>query len=350
MPNSAAPIAGFTSNTVPWEILRAAGFAPRLLAGDADPTPLADRYMEDVFERRIRVLFDRIASGAWNYLSVAVIPRTSEQEHKLYLYLREFERMQPSAGMPKVYLYNLLHTRSPESYEYGLERTRQLARDMEVRGDDELRAAIAESNGARASIRKLLELRERGLVEGSEALRLIRPFYLADRRQFSLSLETQLAEIARRNPRTGPRMLIKGMPLEQDDLHRAVESAGGFVIAEDDWRGSRSAGDRDITSTGDPLVAVFDKYYFDTPSPRLFPPVEADAWFEAQVSQGKVDGVIFYLPPEDDVAGWDYPRHCAFLRSRGIPSLLIRETIAKGVSEEVHRVLQDYFRAFGSNS
>ena len=38
-------VAGITSNTVPWEILRAAGYTPRLLEYEPGPTPLADRYI-----------------------------------------------------------------------------------------------------------------------------------------------------------------------------------------------------------------------------------------------------------------------------------------------------------------
>jgi hypothetical protein len=37
-----------------------------------------------------------------------------------------------------------------------------------------------------------------------------------------------------------------------------------------------------------------------------------------------VNGVIFYLPQEDDVIGWDYPRLRAVLDERCIPHLMLR--------------------------
>ena len=83
------PVAGVTSNTVPWELLRAAGYFPLMLNPvplnpPPGPAPFADRFMEDgVFSSRIRGIFDGIASGAWPFLKLVVIPRTSEQEHKL---------------------------------------------------------------------------------------------------------------------------------------------------------------------------------------------------------------------------------------------------------------------------
>ena len=152
------PIVGVTSNTVPWELLRAAGFDPVLLSPRRADTPLADRYMEDVFSGRIRAIFDFLISAESAPLSAVVIPRTSEQEHKLYLYLREVARQGFGERQPEPILYNLLHARSPEAEAYGLERTRDLKITLErLTGrriePEALSAAIAEGNSARQVIR-----------------------------------------------------------------------------------------------------------------------------------------------------------------------------------------------------
>lgn len=318
-------IAGITSNTVPWEILRAAGFSPRLMQNEPGQTPHADRFMEDVFERRFRVAFDRLYSGAWDDLEVVVIPRTSEQEHKLYLYLREAARLDYSQGIPRLYLYDLLHSRSTESYAYGLDRTRQMTRDFQVT-DEGLREAILESNRARAAVRTILESRRQGRLTGSEAIRLIDGFYSKDRGAFADRVQEKLAGRECAPPVTSPRILIKGAPLDHSSLHELIEEHGGYVCAEDDWRGSRAAGESDVRIDGDSVVALFEKYYYDAVSPRVHPPEQADTWFHRQLEQGQVDGVLFYVPLKDDVVGWDYPRHLKFVHSRGIPSLLIRES------------------------
>jgi 2-hydroxyglutaryl-CoA dehydratase, D-component len=318
------PIAGFTSNTVPWEILRAAGYSPRLLEQDSGPTPIADRFMEDVFDGRIRVIFDRLCSGAWSDVQMVVIPRTSEQEHKLYLYLREAARAHFSGVIPELYLYNLLHTRAPESYSYGLERTRQMVRDLEV-SDRVLSEAIAESNRARAVVRQIQHKRYGGFLDGSAALELIHGFYAQDRAAFADRVSAQLEAL--RVPVAGdrPRILIKGVT-QGPTLHRVVEEAGGYVIAEDDWRGSRAAGDQDVLTDTDPATALFEKYYYDEMSPRIERSRDRDAWFHREIGAGRVDGVLFSLPLEDDVVGWDYPRHCAFLEEHRVPSIVVRES------------------------
>jgi hypothetical protein len=77
----------------------------------------------------------------------------------------------------------------------------------------------------------------------------------------------------------------------------------------------------------------------------LFPFEIADAWFQ-QASTDGIDGVVFYLPPEDCVTGWDYPRHRHYLDERGIPHFLVRED-AMSISEECHERIETFVRSIG---
>ena len=118
------PVVGTTSATVPWELIAAAGCFPLALRRRRGSTPNADDLLEpDVFTARIRGIFEGVVSGEWSFLRAIVVPRTSEQEYKLFLYLREIARERPGSEMPPVYLYDLLHTRSREAYEYGLDES-----------------------------------------------------------------------------------------------------------------------------------------------------------------------------------------------------------------------------------
>lgn len=335
------PLIGVTSNTVPWELLRAAGFQPMLLSPHQPHTPLADRYMEGVFSARIKNVLEFLLSDAGAELNAVVIPRTSEQEHKLYLYLREVMR-QKLERSPQPILYNLLHARSPEAEAYGLERTGALKVTLErLAGQriepEALTAAIAEGNAARHAIRGLLAQKEGDAprLSGSEALALIGAWYFMDRTEYALLAHEALCEIQTRPPLPGPRILIKGTPLESPDFCAAIESHGAIVVAEDDWWGSRAAG-RDIDTTIDPVRAIFEKYYFDAPSPRVFPSEIADAWFHRKAAE--VDGVVFYLPHEDDALGWDYPRLREFLDERSIPHLMLRGDSSDEVGAFVERL------------
>jgi benzoyl-CoA reductase/2-hydroxyglutaryl-CoA dehydratase subunit BcrC/BadD/HgdB len=341
------PVAATTSNTVPWELLRAAGTFPVMLNPSPGTAPFADQFMEDgVFSRRIRGIFDGIASGAWPFLRLVVIPRTSEQEHKLYLYLREMARPGSGNALPDLYLYNLLHARSPEAETYGFARTQELKTHLERRAGRSidsaaLACAVGESKRASQAIKSLLSLRDgpEPRLTGTEALPLIGAAYFMGRAEYAQIALEAATEISRRPPSRGVRIVVKGSSLHHTGLHRAIESHNAVVVAEDDWWGSRSV-KQEIADQGDLVQSIFRSYYSDTPSPRVFPRAVRDEWFLAAAETA--EGVVFYLPPEDDLLGWDYPRLRHALDQRGIPSLLVRDDAAEALSSEYHQRIEDF--------
>jgi benzoyl-CoA reductase/2-hydroxyglutaryl-CoA dehydratase subunit BcrC/BadD/HgdB len=346
------PVVGITSDTAPWELIRAAGAFPCVLnSGNSNCQDINSFMEEGVFEERIRAIFGAAISGDLRHLRLLLIPRTSEQEYKLYLYLREVARQDPKRRIPPVYLYDMLHTRSPESYSYGLERTLCLKKQLEeltgkLADDAALKHAIEESNFARKAIRQLLSLRrQEPRVTGTEALALIGASFFMNRSEYARLAELAVEKLEDRAPLTGRRLMITGASLSHRILHQALEKHGAVVVAEDDWWGSRSAGEDIGEGCNDRVKTIFEKYYLDTPSPRSFPFEIADAWFQ-QASTDGIDGVVFYLPPEDCVAGWDYPRRRHYLEERGIPHLLVREN-AMSMSEECCKSMETFMRSIG---
>jgi len=347
------PAVGFTSNTVPWELIRAAGCFPVLIGPELGvldkPTPFADSLMEPVFDSRIRTIFNDILSGAWSFLRLLIIPRTSEPEHKLYLYLREVARRSLSDKQPPVYLYNLLHRRSPISRKYGIDRTEELMERLRQIGPinaKSLSRAIQESNRARLAFRRLQNLRRGNAprISGSEAYAIAGALYFMDRVEYTKLVDEVCREYKAAKPLRRPRLLIKGMPLHHVRLHQALEAQDAVVVAEDDWWGSRAADATIAPARGSASVvkAIFENYYLHAPSPRVSPAAAADRWFQNAVRG--VDGVVFYLPPDDDVYGWDYPRQRDFLHKRDIPSLLIREDASRGLSDDTTARVQEFLK------
>jgi benzoyl-CoA reductase/2-hydroxyglutaryl-CoA dehydratase subunit BcrC/BadD/HgdB len=322
------PLVGITSNTVPWELIAAAGTYPVVLRSDESATPFADEFMEtEVFQPRIRSIFDQVVSGRWP-LKALIIPRTSEQEYKLFLYLREIARQFPEKALPPIFLYDLPHFRSEQTRAYGLRVTFALKEQLqEISGRtvtrDAMARAIAESNAARSAVRSLVALRcGAPRISGCLALSLTGPFWSIPRRTYSELAAEAVSSLRGRAGLSAPRVLVKGVSIDHPRLHGLLESLGAVVVSEDDWWGERCAG-QDISSGDDPVAACFEKYYSDSPSPRTFPASFADSWFETRARKG-VDGVVFYLPEDDYVCGWDYPRQKHFLDELEISSVVVR--------------------------
>jgi len=351
--NAGVPAVGYTSNTVPWELIRAAGCFPVLIGPDLDilgkSIPLAESLMEPVFDSRVRAIFADILSGAWSFLRLLIIPRTSEPENKLYLYLREVARQKFSEKLPPVHLYDLLHTRSPVSRRYGIGRTNSLMQRLEEIGPisaKSLANAVKESNAARAALRRLQNFRRDNSprITGTYAHMIAGALYFMERFEYAKLVGDVCREIGSAKPLRGPRLLIKGTPLHHPRLHQALEAHGAIVIAEDDWWGSRAVDANISVARGNAaslLKPIFENYYLRAPSPRVSPASAADRWLHGATRRG-VDGVVFYLPPDDDVYGWDYPRQRDFLHARRIPSVVIREDAFRGLSAGANAQIRDF--------
>jgi benzoyl-CoA reductase/2-hydroxyglutaryl-CoA dehydratase subunit BcrC/BadD/HgdB len=157
-------VAGYLSNTVPRELIAAAGLFPLQLSGAAgEPTTLADRYMEDLFDPVVRSVFQRLLAGDYGFLDVVVLPRTSDSVQRLYYYLCEVKRM-GAAELPQVLLFDLLHTPWQSSADYNRTRIGELKQALEQVGGRSADAALAgeirAANRRRAALRQVAARRQ----------------------------------------------------------------------------------------------------------------------------------------------------------------------------------------------
>jgi benzoyl-CoA reductase/2-hydroxyglutaryl-CoA dehydratase subunit BcrC/BadD/HgdB len=118
--------------------------------------------------------------------------------------------------------------------------------------------------------------------------------------------------------------VVTAEPLQQVRLHETLEKAGGLVVAEDDWWGSRAPGD-DVGFAGSAMEAILRKVWLDTATANVYPPDAREAWLKREAQRPDIDAVVFYLPPSDLQLGWDYPRLVRELEAVGKPSLLLRD-------------------------
>lgn len=323
----ARPVVGYVGNTVPMELIAAAGCVPVRIAPVQGDTALADRFVDPVSDPDVRRIFELYASGELDALSLLIVPRSSEAQHKLYLSLREARRAGVTRRGPELWLYDIPHTQRPSSHAYGLARSRALWQALAALGGtscDEvaLRQAVTAGNRTRALLGRLHEQRWHVPVSGRESHVATGALRFMPRDAGHLSMQQWLEAGGPQAVPSGPRLLVRGVPQDHDRLHALVESLGARIVAEDDDWGARAGGPL-IPPNLEPLRAVFEHYWRDVPCVRVHP--SRDAWFKATVARPGLDGLLFYLPRPDDVHGWAYPADRELAERHGLPSLLIRD-------------------------
>ncbi|MBV9580541.1 MAG: 2-hydroxyacyl-CoA dehydratase [Chloroflexi bacterium] len=321
-------VVGLVGNTIPVELVLACGRVPVLVAARRGrPTPHADVYMEDVIAPETKSLFESAASGDLAFLELLVLSRPYAQ---LYYYLKEVYRLGRGPAFPPLFMFDLMHSRREAVRAYNWARFRALIERLQRLAGQEitegrLRDAIASTNSVRAQQRRLQELRWQQRVSGVEALEALGAGYFIAPDAYRVALGSYVDSLAERPGLSArPRLLVvTSEPLSHTGLHQAVESAGAWVVAEDDWWGSRAPG-ADVPLAGSAYEAVFQKAWLDTATPGVYPSTAREAWLREHALREDVDGVVFYLPPSDHQLGWDYPRLNRWLSDHGKATLLVR--------------------------
>ena len=171
-------------------------------------------------------------------------------------------------------------------------------------------------------------MNRRTLLSGATAIRPIGAGAFMHPAAYAETVERLLADLQPEPGLAGrPRLLVvPSEPLYHPVLHDTVEAAGALVVAEDDWWGARMSG-ADIPEDAPPRQAIFEKYFSDLPTLEVSPRAPREAWLREQIERGAVDGVVFYVPPSDQLFGWYYPGLKEYLDERGVPSLLLRQDV-----------------------
>lgn len=320
-------VVGYVGNTVPVELILAAECMPVRIAPVSGDTSLTDRYVETFSDTDVRLIFAAYCAGEYDFLDLLVIPRSTESQHKLYLSVREAWRTGIVSKGPELWLYDILHTQRESSRAYGLARTHDLLHRLAglagaAPDGAALGKAISMTNDTRNCLQELQRRRLTRPISGREALVATGATLFLPPGEANGALHEWL-DADQHSACGGPRLLVKGCPLDHDQLHALVERAGGRVVAEDDEWGARAAAPL-IAMDRPPMDAIFEYYWRDVPCVRLHP-ATGDVWFEQALSPAIFDAVLFYLPPPDDIHGWSFPAERDQAKRAGMPWLLVRQ-------------------------
>ncbi len=309
-------VIGFVGTDVPVELIAAAGAFPwRLPAAAETPTALADVYLEASFQPQERALAGQWLWGAFDFVDAVVFTRANDSIQRLYYYLCELQRRELCAG-PAPLLFDLCKIPRASSALRTQAVTVSLSESLGSR-IDELPRCIRERNRRR---QLLLQLQQRRALNpapaGSFVERLARASDCCAAQEFDAALAQWLARHT--HGATGPRLILAGSAPPDDRLHRAVELAGGNVIAE---FGDHALGRLGVAieDEPDPIAALSQHYHALPNGPRAFGDPTAELLEATRVT--RADGVIFWMLEQEEALAWDLPAQSRALESAALPSL-----------------------------
>jgi benzoyl-CoA reductase/2-hydroxyglutaryl-CoA dehydratase subunit BcrC/BadD/HgdB len=324
-------VVGCLGSDVPEEFLIAAGFLTVRVCGDPRVSAeTADLYIERAFDPLVRSQFAQIVvGGAYSYLDHLIVSRSSDALVRVFYYLRELRRVEPSLPVPNLYFFDFLHSRYRTSALYNRDRARDLKRVVErwcgrPITPEALAAAIATCEENRRLLRQLAALRAPGVprVSGVQALQVIGASMFLPREEHNRLLRAFLVEAEELSPLSGVRLFVTGSAQDHSHFYELLESCGAVVVGEDhDWGSRHSAGEIDLSAN--PTDAIVDRYHLRQPSASRASVSARVAALVEQVRAASAQGVIFYILEKDDAPSWDFPEQRKALEALGIPVLLL---------------------------
>jgi hypothetical protein len=288
-------VVGYVGVDVPRELIEAAGcFALRLAPVDGVDSGEADRILGPGVDEAHRRVLAGLLAGAYP-VDRLVVCHDSDHSVRLYATAR-------ALGLPGIELWflDLLHEPRATTDAYDRARLAELAAWL---GAEDLTAAIATANRARALGDRLAELRRAGRVSGADALALLGAGTALPGDRYADLLEAALGELQPPAQRASA-VLLLGSGHDRADVYAAIDELGGCVVGETHAWGEILLAGR-VDETGDPLDALVRHY---RPRPRTLP--------------AAADVQLAWLRRGDETWAWALPGE---RRRLGRPIVTLRE-------------------------
>jgi len=322
-------VIGYFCDSIPEELVLAAGFFPLRIAGDPHSgTEEIDKYLETFYEGFVRTSLNMIITGKYDFIDYLVIPRARDSVAQLYSHLCQIKSLNPDIKLPVLYFLPQVQPRSYMSGFFNHDRIIELKTQLEKWTGERitkkaLSKAIAVTNENKMMLKKVAELRaaEPPRISGVEALQIIGSSMFMLKEEHNILLTQYLSDIDKLPERSGVRLFVEGSPLDNLQFYELLESCGVTVVGEDNCWGNRYS-DVPIDTINDPLEAIISRYLKKSPCPYVFFPTDLRAdYCRDKAIESKAQGVVFYISQWDPSQIWDYPEQKRILDAKGIPNV-----------------------------
>jgi len=319
------PVVGWTCTYVPQEVIYAAGALPVMIFGDLESTKLADAYLPNNTCSFARSCFNLALKGDYDYLDGFVASNSCDNRDKVYDMWRYYTKI------PYIHFINTPHSSTEKAHEFFYEEIVRFKKALEkafgtVISDEDLKHAIKVYNENRTLMKKVYNLRMRNppLVSGVEALEIALSGMVSPKEEHNKLLSQFYSEAFQRidPPKEGVRLLVSGSMMDNTELLRIVEAAGGNIVADDFCTGSRYLWDL-IHYDGDPLRAIAKRYLGKVPSPYTLQHEERFKHVVEMAKKYDVEGAVIFVLKFCDSHLFDAPHLIEELKALGLPVLYL---------------------------
>lgn len=330
-------VVGYVCNSVPEELIWAAGMMPVRLAGtpggsveDITSVFNVNKYTEGF----VNTMLNDVMTGKYDYLDYLVLPHNTRNTIQTqYSHLHMIRKLWPGENnVPELYFIEEFQSWSHNHVEYHYETLKEFAAQLTEWSGYELsprrfREAIEMCNHTRELIGQVQQLRNSQKISGCDALQIMGASYFMDKEEFNRLLEIFLRDADELPVLPGKRIFVEGSPLDNLQLYSLVESCGGIIVNEDNCWGSRSFEDMvDTVRFPDPFEAIAQRYHYKAPCGAIFWPANARCdYCRKKVEEIPSDGVIFYILENDAHGLWDYVDQEPAFQKQGHKTLVLKE-------------------------
>lgn len=341
-------VVGYFCNTVPEELIMAAGFLPLRITGRPGVDIRKAASLMGPGEGYAHSMLSRLLDGEYAFLDYLVVPHSRSSVHKMYSVLEKLRREKPELPIPELWFLDHTHSTFMTSQLFNRDRLMEFKGQLELWAgkpipDEALQRAIDLCNESRDLLKKLAALRAdpRRPVLGSVALQIIGSAMFMDKETHNALLRSVLEEAETAPAGDKVRLFLSGGPQDHLGLYRLLEECGAVVVAEDHCWGNRWSDDP-VVSGGDPMDAIIRRYNNKAPCASTFPMQRRVDYCVDSAAAAHVQGAVFYCLKNDPQA-WDIPDERKALEAKGIPTLsLIKQKYGLAEAEEIKGALATF--------
>ena len=344
-------VVGYICNSVPEELIMAAGMLPVRLAGNpgGDTSEIVKYFGVNAYaESFVSTMLNDLVTGKYDYLDYLVIPRSRDSIATQYAHLCMLRDLDTGIRLPELYSLEFVQTWSNGSAEYTQDRYTDFRNKLEEWSgrkisDRLLRDAIAVTNENRRLLQRIARLRLECRISGTTAMTIIGSSYFMDKEENNRLLSLFLEHPKDFPVIKGKRLFVESSPQDHLQLYQVIESCQATVVGEDNCWGNRCIDDM-IGESKNPLYSLAQRYHFKSPCPYVYFPASARLdYFARNITGTKPDGVIFYINENDPGQLWDYPDQLKLASEKGLPSLsLLHQPYIHKNTEELKAKVEEF--------